>query len=774
MDGADGIISLSNTTSGTVTVTAVKPGNATVVHEYSYFGIDTRTEQFAVSVTETEPTTAIDILEDTATVFYNPSGSNPSNDSLAVILHVTTDPDDADVTWTSNNPKIATVDQNGKVTATGRGEGTVTITATSGDLSDTCEITVKSTKGQTPVYIYLNASNLDDYNFPGIVPNRSGWYTTVYCMLGEAPSASSGAMDDTIASWVSSCVRFSGNTGIPTDFLISIVESYDLKLVDNGADNYVDYQHEAWHLNLYASSASTTYPVTVNYIDEGTGDILETTTGRYTINSEVFASWYKKAISGYTFDYADPESITVSNSDKDVLNLYYKKNRTITVSLTDKTVEYDGESHSLDDPKISGGPAGLTADHLQVVVEGGSGTEPGDYEATLGGSETYTSSGVVYDVVYRGAMLHITPCTGVVVTIAENSGTVTYSGSEQELTGYDVESIEVDGKATGLYGAGDFRFIGEQSDATACGTDAGTYEMGLASEMFENTNPNFEDVEFVIVDGTLVIGKRPATVTGDGWNSEQPYTGREYSTDKFAFENIAEGQTASISYELKGTDPGTYEGAFGKEGESDFRIEDAEGKDVTRNYTLEEVPGSLTIVKGQIAYVTLSTTDVVKEYDGNTYEAGIAIATDENGHEAKVEYSIDGENWIDDPTQITATDVADSVDIRVRASVESVYEGYIYGTQKLVIEPRKVIATGDGWNEEQPYTGEEYAKDTYSFENLAENQTATISYSLKGIQPGSYTGVFGEDFKVVTNGRDVTPNYELTEKVPGSLIIIQA
>lgn len=1490
VSGEEGIISLSDTSDDTVTVTALKSGAVTVVHDYSYVGWMTHTERFSVSVTDTEPTAAIDILEESATVFFNPKGTNPSNDNLAVTLHATTDPDDADVTWTSSNPSIATVDQNGRVTATGRGEGTVTITASSGDLLDTCEVVVKSTKGQTPVYIYLNVSNLEDYNFPGIEPNGSGWYTIGYYMLDERPTASSGAMDATISSWVANCIRYSGNTGIPTDFLVSIVESYDLKVVGTGADDYVSAGN-AWHLDLYASSASKTYPVTVNYIDEGTGGILDTATGKYTIGSDVSASWYKKAISGYTFDYADPQSITVSNSDKDVLNLYYKKNRTITVSLADKTVEYDGQSHSLDDPRISGGPSGLTVDDLQVAVEGGTGSEEGDYAATLTGNETYTANGVVYDVVYRGASLHIvkntklteiiadsdskvydgqaltdsgfsvvydgatihsdasgivtlptgdtvtavvegsqtdagesantvksftvsgdfdtenikktngilsvskrlvtftgesgvrtftgteieltgvsvstgtdqglveghssnvtasakgteagnyggeitpkadvriksglkdvtanyditvipgaltivasaaewsitleddtytydgqshanakTPVSnalsgttqfsysfsadsgyvsdlgsltkvdagtytifvkatnpnyqdpaftqaklvinpravtlasaslekkydgnpltnanakdsgvtggetvnenglliedgwvagegasyvftgsqliqgstansftytlkdgtkasnylvsksegtlnvvsaqgeyeitveaksdsvkydgqahsvsgfktleftvngktytvegltaeatgtdagvyasnvvgtpvvrdasgndvtenftvhiangaltigkrsvtltsatdskqfdgkplmnsgvtvggdgwaagegasysvtgfqkysgssknvfsytldsgtkaqnyditviegtltvfdrtvkyaieleansysgvydgqshsaegvktdrfvfdgveytvsgfetsdpvstdvaesaniitaptgfvvtdtdgvdvssqfavstkngsfsitpkpvtlssqsksweydgeehsapivsgtdafykrddisasapvvvkdvtesvcneivvsgasgkpglgnyeitkeegtlsvaakdGVKVTIAENSGTVTYDGAEHEVMGYSIASIEIDGKASSLYGATDFAFTGEQSDATARGIDAGTYEMNLTDEMFENLNGNFKGVEFVVEDGSLIIEKRPAIVSGDGWDAEQPYTGEEYFTDECSFQNIVEGQIATISYELKGKAPGSYEGRFGKEGELDFRVEDPEGKDVTENYVLEARPGSLTIVKGQIAYVTLSTADVVKEYDGKTYEAGVASAIDKNGHEVKVEYSVDGKYWIDDPSRITATDVADSVEIQVRASVESVYEGYIYGTQKLVIEPRKVVVTGDGWTEEQPYTGKEYSKDTYSFENIVEGQTATISYSLKGIQPGSYTGEFGDDFKVVAEGKDVSSNYELIDKIPGKLSIAQ-
>jgi uncharacterized protein YjdB len=61
-----------------------------------------------------------------------------------ITLTATVKPDNATdktVTWTSTNPGVATVDQNGKVTAVA--EGTAIIKAEAGGLTATCEITVE-------------------------------------------------------------------------------------------------------------------------------------------------------------------------------------------------------------------------------------------------------------------------------------------------------------------------------------------------------------------------------------------------------------------------------------------------------------------------------------------------------------------------------------------------------------------------------------------------------------------------------------------------------
>ena len=68
-----------------------------------------------------------------------------------VTLTATVKPDDATdktVTWTSDKPAVATVNANGTVHAVAEGEAT--ITATAGDKTATCKVTVTAAAVSTP------------------------------------------------------------------------------------------------------------------------------------------------------------------------------------------------------------------------------------------------------------------------------------------------------------------------------------------------------------------------------------------------------------------------------------------------------------------------------------------------------------------------------------------------------------------------------------------------------------------------------------------------
>lgn len=84
----------------------------------------------------------------------------------------------------------------------------------------------------------------------------------------------------------------------------------------------------------------------------------------------------------------------------------------------------------------------------------------------------------------------------VVVTIKGNIKNVSYNGHLQSSIGYTVESSSAN------YTTDDF--VCYATDSVSA-TKAGVYAMGISSDDFCNVNPNFKEVEFVVVDGCLSI-----------------------------------------------------------------------------------------------------------------------------------------------------------------------------------------------------------------------------------------------------------------------------
>ena len=165
-------------------------------------------------------------------------------------------------------------------------------------------------------------------------------------------------------------------------------------------------------------------------------------------------------------------------------------------------------------------------------------------------------------------------------------------------------------------------------------------------------------------------------------------------------------------------------------------------------------------------YVTLTPADAEKTYDGTALAAGIATATDKNGKTVKVEYSTDGTNWTEDIATITATDVADSKTIQVRASVESAYNGYVTAEQKLTIIHAEVTVTAGN-------ATKVYGTSDPSFEATVEGlvpadatNTSLIQYSIAR-EAGEDVGTHA----ITAAGDEIQGNYKVTY-APGTLTIV--
>ena len=128
----------SNTDVATVdnggTITAVAAGKAeiTVVVDD---GIDTHSATASVTVADQEiPATGIELSESEKTVSVG--------EKFKLTAAITPEDSTDDVIWTSSDPTVAAVDENGNVTA--KAVGTAEITATAGEVSAVCKLTVKA------------------------------------------------------------------------------------------------------------------------------------------------------------------------------------------------------------------------------------------------------------------------------------------------------------------------------------------------------------------------------------------------------------------------------------------------------------------------------------------------------------------------------------------------------------------------------------------------------------------------------------------------------
>jgi uncharacterized protein (TIGR02145 family) len=126
-------------------------------------------------------------------------------------------------------------------------------------------------------------------------------------------------------------------------------------------------------------------------------------------------------------------------------------------------------------------------------------------------------------IVARDGAITVTPID-VTVTITEHSDTVDYDGIAHSVSGYDMAA------SNALYTGADFTFSGTDN---VSGTNAGTYPMELSAADFANTNSNFANVTFVVVDGQLVVRPIDVTVTVAGTRNSAPYDGQVHTVTGF-------------------------------------------------------------------------------------------------------------------------------------------------------------------------------------------------------------------------------------------------
>ena len=213
-----------------------------------------------------------------------------------------------------------------------------------------------------------------------------------------------------------------------------------------------------------------------------------------------------KAIAGYTPVNDNVQDLKLgADESKNVVKFYYRQNVSLTANSDSKT--YDGSEQSVDG-YTTNLPEGMSTSFDGVTLEGGKGTNAGDYPYTFAnGTIGKVSSDNNYVVTQTmPGNLHISPVADeVVVKIAGKTGTEKYNGKQQTVSGWDVTEAP-DGfdqsKVT----------LAEGATAEAKGKDAGTYYMGLTAASFVSADGNYAKVKFEVIDGSLEITKRKVTL----------------------------------------------------------------------------------------------------------------------------------------------------------------------------------------------------------------------------------------------------------------------
>ena len=338
---------------------------------------------------------------------------------------------------------------------------------------------------------------------------------------------------------------------------------------------------------------------TVHYYWNGTNDKVaeDKTVDSQTFNETVTET--PVPVNGYTPVSADSKTITIGTGTNEITFYYYKN---VTLTAEDRIVTYNGQEQTVNtgyDVVVkadNGKDFKLSGVEFRGVYASGTGKEVGEYAIdfvgeTVGKTDT-TAKYIVANTV-KGT-LTITPIDTVVVTIKGNTDSKVYNGTEQSVTGYTVESISNDN-----YKETDFSLkVGVE--AKAAGTNASEYPMGLTADSFVNNNKNFENVTFVVEDGSLTITKRPLTIEGQ---SSEPitYDGQTHSfmkwwpvtpTDNTGL--VSGHEVSGISYLLTGKDAGSYTGEFS----GDAKIMSGE-ENVTENYSIEYTLGKMKIVPAE-------------------------------------------------------------------------------------------------------------------------------------------------------------------------------
>ena len=522
-------------------------------------------------------------------------------------------------------------------------------------------------------------------------------------------------------------------------------------------------------LKLYFKLNTASYTIH-HYLNGTTVKVAEDQTGAMTIGEKLTANksdaLYLAYAAADVASYAPSQTITIAaDESENVITVYYTM--PLTIKAKDASKTYDGDPLTQPDFTMEGLVNGDTKENFSLSMTAAStitnaGSTPNVIDTA---TVKYNNGGEIpsyYNVSYKPGTLTVTPVTDkVTVTVTENSAEHTYDGNEHSVKGY--ASMTADNT---LYDVTKSVKATETAAWTAKGTDAGEYPVGVAAGDFENTNKNFTNVAFKIVDGVLKINPiTENTITITANSASKIYDGTPLTNNGFTFTKdvLVEGDVLTAVVEGSATnvgDPGV--------NKVTSYVVTRGNKDVTGNYTFtDSVDGKLTINKRT---VTLTSETASKEYDGTPL--------------TKPEVAVTGDGFV-------AGEVSD---ITATGSVTFVHEGEVtntitYTTGEKFNADNYTITKNEGKLSITQRTGEGKTitvtansdEKVYDGAPLTNNGFTHAGALVEGdvltaVVEGSQTDVGVGDnvvksYKVMRGETDVTTSYTFADSVKGALTV---
>ena len=402
------------------------------------------------------------------------------------------------------------------------------------------------------------------------------------------------------------------------------------------ADNY-DIQKTEGKLSITAATAKVTVTITGNKVTE-TYDGSEKTAKNYTVSIDndlyteddfTFTGEAEvKATNAGTYDMGlNKSQFKNKNNNFSDSNVEFVvndgqleiKKRVVTLTSEGGSKVYDGTP--LTKPDVTIGGDGFVAGEVSDIKATGSVTHvsAGEVTNTITYTEGTNFKESNYNITKTEGKLSITPLGGVVVTIKGQTKTVTYDGEEHTAWKYDVIDI-----SDPLYikAPDEVPNFWNKKAKGARGTDAGTYAMGWEATDFENTNTNFSNVEFVVVDGKLEISKRSVKLTSS--SDKKVYDGNALTNDTVTVGGDGFAKDEGATYNVTGsqTDVGESKNTF------TYTLNEGTKAD---NYTIEKTEGTLKVtpVTDKVT-VTITGLNKTVTYDGEEHSVFGYDATPSN------------------------------------------------------------------------------------------------------------------------------------------------